>query len=291
MKFKDYSVNEFLQAFGTDDQCLDFMFQLSHGKMTVCQKCGVVEPRYYRVKGRKCYECGDCGNQVHPLARTIFHKSSTPLHNWFYVIYLFSVSKNGVSAKEVERHLKVTYKCAWRLCHEVRKLMGVRGDMLSGTIQADETYVGGTRKRWQQQSQWENKTAIVGIVEAKKDVGRVKAFTTKHADASNTIPFIKAHVQPGSTIHTDESRIYSRVKRDFDHAFVNHSKAEYVKEGVHTNVIEGFWGQLKRSIDGTHHSVSPKYLGAYLCEFTYRYNHRDQPIFPVLVHSAALRVR
>jgi len=207
---------------------------------------------------------------------------------------LFSVSKNGVSAKEVERHLQVTYKCAWRLCREVRTLMNEQRSMLNGTtnpVQADETYIGGTRKRWQQQSQWANKTAVIGIVEAKKGSGKVKAFTTKHADASVTIPFLKAHIKPGSTIHTDESRIYSRVKRDFDHEFVNHSKYEYVKAGVHTNTIEGFWGQLKRSIDGTYHCVSPKYLGNYLHEFTYRYNHRDHPVFPVLLHSAALRVK
>jgi transposase-like protein len=160
---------------------------------------------------------------------------------------------------------------------------------LDGTIQADETYYGGVRKKWQQQSQWTNKTAIVGIVEKKKGNGKVKAFTTKHADASVTLPFLKAHIKAGSTIHTDESRIYSRVKRDFDHEFVNHSKYEYVRAGVSTNVIEGFWGQLKRSIDGTYHSVSPKYLGNYLNEFTFRYNYRDQAAFPILASRAILR--
>jgi transposase len=286
---KDYSINEFLEHFGTDDQCLDFMFEREYGGLRVCPKCGVVDPSYYRVKGRKCYECKDCGNQLHPLAHTIFHKSSTSLRDWFYVVYLFSVSKNGVSAMEVQRHLGVTYKCAWRLCKQVRRLMQENRAPLEGIVQADETYVGGTRKKWQQQSQWTNKTAVIGIVEKKKGSGKVKAFTAKGANATNTIPFLQANVKPGSTIHTDESKIYHRVKRDFDHQFVNHSKYEYVRAGVSTNVIEGFWGQLKRSIDGTYHCVSPKYLPLYLSEFTYRYNHRDHAAFPVLISAAIMR--
>jgi transposase len=92
-------------------------------------------------------------------------------------------------------------------------------------------------------------------------------------------------------VHSDESRIYTRVKRQFDHEFVNHSKLEYVRADVHTNTIEGFWGQLKRSIDGTYHCVSPKYLQNYVNEFVYCYNHRQNPVFPVLIAAAAKRVQ
>jgi transposase-like protein len=162
-------------------------------------------------------------------------------------------------------------------------------ELLEGPSQADETHFGGTRRKYQQKSQWA-KIAVVGIVEQKKN-GKIKAFVTKSPNASNPIPFLKASVKKGSTIYTDESKIYSRVKRDFNHEFVNHSKSEYVRAGISTNVIEGFWGQLKRSIDGAHHSVSRKYLSLYLSEFTYKYNHRDHAIFPVLASSAVLRVR
>jgi hypothetical protein len=125
----------------------------------------------------------------------------------------------------------------------------------------------------------------------KKDSGQVKAFATKQADATVTLPFISANVEAGSILHTDDSRIYSRVKRDFTHEFVNHSKLEYVKSGVHTNTIEGFWSQLKRSLDGTYHCVSPKYLQYCVNEFVYRYNHRDVAAFPSLLVVAAKRVR
>jgi hypothetical protein len=103
-------------------------------------------------------------------------------------------------------------------------------------------------------------TAVVGIVEKKKSIGKLKAFTTKHADATVALSFLSTNIIPGSILHTDDSRIYARVKRDFDHELVDHSKQEYVRAGVHTNTIEGFWGQLQRSIDGTYHCVSPKYL-------------------------------
>ena len=125
----------------------------------------------------------------------------------------------------------------------------------------------------------------------REPLGQVKAFATKQADATVTLPFLRASILPGSTLQTDESRIYPRVKRDFTHEFVNHSKLEYVRSGVHTNTIEGFWGQLKRSLDGTYHCVSPKYLQFYVNEFVYRYNHRQVAAFPALLEAAVRRVQ
>jgi transposase len=204
---------------------------------------------------------------------------------WFYAIYLFSVGKNGVSAKELERHLGVTYKTAWRMAKQIRLMMQQDGTPpLSGVIEADETYIGGKARRDQT---FTNKSAVVGIVEKQKGVGKVKAFATKSANATNTLPFLRNNIVPGSLLQTDESRIYSRVKRSFTHQFVNHSKLEYARGSVHTNTIEGFWGQLKRSIDGTYHCVSPKYLQLYVNEFVYRYNHRGGAAFPVLIRAAA----
>ncbi|MDQ5972675.1 MAG: Tnp protein [Patescibacteria group bacterium] len=284
MKVERYTIDTFHLEFPDDDTCLDYMFNLAYGNLPACPQCGVVEPRYYRVRNRKCYACNDCGYQISPLANTIFHKSETPLTKWFYAIYLFSVGKNGVSAKEIERHLGVTYKTAWRMAKQIRLMMQQGGSPLSGVVEADETYVGGKTRR---DKMYDNKTAVVGIVEKQKGTGQVKAFATKQADATVTLPFLRANITPGSTLHTDDSRIYSRVKRDFSHEFVNHSKLEYVKSGVHTNTIEGFWGQLKRSLDGTYHCVSPKYLQLYVNEFVYRYNHRHVAAFPALIQVAA----
>lgn len=288
MKIERYTIDTFHLDFPDDDTCLDYMFNLAYGNLPACPQCGVVEPRYYRVRGRKCYACNDCGYQISPLANTIFHKSETPLTKWFYAIYLFSVGKNGVSAKEIERHLGVTYKTAWRMAKQIRLMMQQGGIApLSGIVEADETYIGGKTSRERNPHIYDKKTAVIGIVEKQKGIGKVKAIATKSANATNTLPFLRDNIVPGSILQTDESRIYSRVKRSFTHEFVNHSKLEYVRSGVHTNTIEGFWGQLKRSLDGTYHCVSPKYLQLYVNEFVYRYNHRNVAAFPALIRAAA----
>ncbi|HEU5187058.1 MAG TPA: IS1595 family transposase, partial [Candidatus Saccharimonadales bacterium] len=194
----------------------------------------------------------------------------------------FSVSKNGVSAKELERTLGVTYKTAWRMAKQIRKLMAQETGQLNGIVEADETYIGGRRKK-HLGSQYDNKTVVMGIVERNKDVGQVKAIVTKHADATVALPFVRATIAQGGEIHTDESKIYNRVKREYAHKHINHSLGQYSKQGVTTNTIEGFWSQMKRSIDGTYHVVSPKYLQSYVDEFAFRYNLRTVPIYPVLL--------
>lgn len=283
-----FTVKHFNERFLDDDTCLDYMFEQAYGTMPACPKCGVAEPSYYRVKSRKCYECKDCGNQIHPLANTIFHKSSTSLKDWFYVIYLFSVSKNGVAAKEIERHLGVTYKTAWRMAKQVRALMLQTSNPLSGVVETDETYIGGRRKGDGRGPR--SKEVVFGLIE--RD-GRVKAEHVKSAGARVLLPRIHNGVQYGTTIYSDQAKVYSKLHRvGYYHESINHSVGEYGRGAVHTNTIEGFWSQLKRSVDGTYHCVSRKYLQLYLNEFVYRYNHRQLPsIFPVLIASAARRVQ
>ena len=279
-----YTIKDLQKQFPNDDACLDAIFEMRYGDVTACPKCGAVDTKFYRVKGRKCYACMHCGYQLHPLAQTIFHKSETPLTTWFYVIFQVSVAKNGMSAKEVARSTGVTYKTAHRMLRKVRSLMLQGTGFLSGIVEVDETYYGGTRKKKYQKSQWVNKTAVIGIVE--KD-GMARTLVTKHADATIAIPFLRASIQPGSTVHTDESKIYSRVRRDFDHATVNHSQQEYAKDGVTTNTIEGLWGNWKNAMRGTYHAVSPKYLQAYVNEFVFRYNYRGVVVYPVLLELAS----
>ena len=121
-KAERYRYSDFLKDHSTDDACLEYMWQLRYGDMKVCPKCGKVA-RYYRIRKRKVYCCASCSHMIAPLAGTIFHKSSTPLTMWFYAIYLFSIAKNGMSAKELERVLGVTYKTALRMLHRIRDLV------------------------------------------------------------------------------------------------------------------------------------------------------------------------
>ncbi len=285
MSSSRYTVDTLHETFPDDDVCLDYIFQQKYGGLDACPKCGVAEPKYYRVRSRKCYECKDCGYQISPLAGTIFHKSDTGLKKWFFAMYMFSVSRNGVSAKELERTLGVTYKTAWRMCKQIRLLMQQDGSKLSGIVEADETYIGGVEKDGRSVR---NKTPVLGVVEKG---GQAKAFVSDYATRSRAMSFVRANVEVGAELHTDESRIYYWTKHEYEHKSVNHSRKEYARDKVHTNTIEGFWGQLKRSIDGTYHCVSPKYLQYYVNEFVFRYNFRTVPIFPYLLAMASQRVQ
>lgn len=276
----NYTIQQFNTDFPNDIVCLDIIFKARYGDITICPSCGVADTKFYRVKSRKCYECKDCGYQINPLSGTIFHKSSTPLVKWFFAIFLFANSKNGVSAKELERHLGVTYKCAWRMANRIRKLMSQDGGMLSGIVEADETYVGGRHKN---ASRFSTKSPVLGLVQRQGDV---KARVAD-AHATNALNFIASSLDETAELHTDESRIYHRVSRFRTHEIINHSKQEYSRGHVTTNTIEGFWSQLKRSLDGTHHSVSPKYLQLYVDERVFHYNHRNVPVYPLLLARAA----
>jgi len=280
-----YTFTRFNKKFPSDNACLQYMFAQRYGRMKVCRKCGAAKPRYYRVRSKKVFECSDCGYQISPLANTIFHKSGTSLRSWFYVIFMFSVSKNGVSAKEVERTLGVTYKTAWRMAKLVRSLMQYGGDMLSGVVEADETFIGGYKRGGKSV---QNKVAVFGAVERNGNVYTAKVRTT---GARVLLPELTKVVAPGTTIHTDKAGAYRTLnQRGYNHTVVNHSALEFARGSTHTNTIEGFWSQLKRSMDGTYHAVSPKYLQSYLNEFAYRYNLRGEAVFPCLIERAAQRV-
>jgi transposase len=287
MKSERYTFKEFNRQFPDDAACLDYIFDARHPDGGLCQSCGRTNT-FHRVATRRCYSCANCGHQIHPCEGTIFHKSSTSLKSWFFAMFLMTSSKNGVSAKELERQLGVTYKTAWRMAHQIRKLMNQGGDMLSGVVEADETYIGGRRSF---AHRLENKTIVAGMVERGGDV---KAKVVSNVAASSLMPNIVNNVESGSKLFTDEWKGYNYAKKyGYIHATVEHGRDEYVRAEVHTNSIEGFWSQLKRSVNGTFHQVSRSHLQAYVNEFCFRYNHRasvtEAPIFPRLVERVAER--
>jgi transposase-like protein/predicted RNA-binding Zn-ribbon protein involved in translation (DUF1610 family) len=265
-----FTIKDFNRMYPDDNACLDEIFTNRYGHLKVCPECKK-ETKFYKIKSRKCYACQYCGYQISPLADTIFHKSSTSLRDWFYSLYLFSVSKNGVSAKELERQLGVTYKCAWRIAKQIRQLLKQNKELLSNIIEIDETYIGGKHKGKRGRGS-ENKTAIMGLAQRR---GNLKAKVVLNTNSHTVKSIIRDNVKLGVNIITDEYRSYNIVRKmGFSHQTVNHVKEQWANGIIHVNTIEGFWSQLKRSINGTYHCVSPKYLQSYVDEFVYRYNHR-----------------
>lgn len=165
---KNMTIKQFNAQFPDDDACLDHLMNVRYGSKFFCSSCGA-EAKHHRVKARRCYECEFCGHQVYPTAGTPFAKTRTSLRDWFYVMFLFCATRNGVSAKEIQRQIGVTYKTAWRMGHEIRKYMGwVDGDDQlggSGPVEADEAFIGGKDKAGK-----DDKHIVLGMVERGGDV-------------------------------------------------------------------------------------------------------------------------
>ena len=280
------NVREFFHKYPDDDTCLEHIFNVRFGDSYDCPKCEK-STKWHKLEGHRAYSCQYCGHHLHPTVGTPFEKSRTPLQLWFFAIYLFTTTRNGVSAKELQRQLGVTYKCAWRMGHEIRKHMAdVDGDSsLSGHIEIDETYIGGKDNQTGRPGKDSNKMAVIGMVQ--RD-GRVETHAVPNVQNKTILPLIEETVEKGSTVSTDEFQAYKHLRdMGYSHGAVKHKIEQWVKGEHHTNTLEGYWAHLKKAIDSTHIAVSRKHLQKYLGEFEYRYNTRENPekMFPELISS------
>lgn len=259
-----YSIEDLRKEFPTDDACLAYIFKKKYHHLE----------GYYRVRTRKAY-CNAVGHCIYPLKGTIFENSKTALTTWFYALFLFSTSKHGVSAAELARQTGVTYKCAFRMGHQIRSLMKQGTDKLFGIVEADETYVGGRVRT----STWGKKhIPVVGMATR---TGTVRAKVVPDHTEYSIIPFVEASVRKGATLYTDGAPVYNTTNK-YKRGVVWHSHREYVRGNVHTNTIENFWGGLKRKIKSTHRVVSKEYLQFYVDESAFVWNHRQQ-VFQALL--------
>ena len=284
-----YGIKSLEHQFPTEDVCLEFLFDAQHSRE--CE-CGGT---YRRVKGRKQFQCSKCRFQIAPTAGTIFHKSDTPLTLWFKAILTFSNAKSGISAKEMERQIEVTYKTAWRILMLIRKALKAKGDKLSGTVEVDAAYFGGVYKSGaynkDQKKAIAAKSVVIGAVERG---GRARAKVVPDASAFAHRIFLKGNVEPmGTKLMTDKSQVFTNAAKPYYRQSVDHHKGEYVRGEVYTNTIEAFWSHVKRSIKGTHKMVSKQHLQEYLDGFAFHWSNRysDKERFGVLLGTLLQPVR
>jgi hypothetical protein len=312
------------KAFGTTESCLAYLEAARWPEGVRCVVCGSKELSKFvtnettreitdehgaviktaRVPARHLYQCNEetCRFQFSATAGTIFDKSHLPLPVWFQAVALIVNAKKSVSAKQMQRDLGVNYRTAWHLNHRIREAMQSEHGLFSGTVEADETFVGGKYDRRRKRERCEKQPVFGAVQRGTEDlVSQVRAFpiptpsTTVLTGAVRGTVSIKADL-----LVTDQWRGYKQVGKEYHHETVNHIALEYVRKGdprrIHTNSIENFWSLFKRGVIGSFHQVSVKHLHRYLNEFSFRFNGRESEdlfglIITNLVIGTALRYK
>jgi transposase len=274
---KPLTVKQFFERYPDDDTCLEHLMDLRYGRERECPKCEK-PTEFYRLSKRPAYSCKLCGHHIYPCAGTPFENTRTPLQSWFYAIYLFTTTRHGVPAKELQRQLAVTYKTAWRMAFKIREYMAkIDGDSgLSGHVEVDETYVGGKEigSKLSGRALQSQKTIVFGMVERG---GEIITRVVPNTKRDTLVPFIEQYVEKGSVMSSDDWKAYRCLRRmGYKHSHINHFR-EWARGETHTNTLEGFWSHFKNAVRGTHKSVSRKHMQKYLCEFEFRFNLRSNP--------------
>lgn len=294
MAKQEFSIRKLMDEVPSEFDAYLFLERLRWERGVVCPQCGSVGKHYYldpangrsratrtgKPSQRRVWKCRDCRKQFSVLTGTIFHGTKIPVRTWLLVVFEMCASKNGVAAREIERKYELTPKSAWFMLHRIREAMKREplAGLLGGAVQVDETWIGGSPKNRHRNDPREqprpyattDKQPVVSLVhyETREVHSRVVADVT----GASLLPAIEEVMDPKRTwLYTDEHSGYRAIAKDMaGHEAVNHSAGEYVRGNVSTNLVEGFFSQLKRSIDGTHHHVSTEHLPRYLAEFDFR---------------------
>jgi transposase-like protein len=285
----DLTLMQIAQRFSTEEAAREYFEKLRWPDGPTCPHCGNADQeRVYKVTPNPqkkirsgLYKCAECLQSFTVTVGTVCEDSHIPLNKWLIGFYMMCASKTQVSALQLQRQLEIgSYRSAWFMCHRIRfALQDIFPiDPLDGSVEVDETYVGG-KKRGMGRRYTGNKTAVVSLVERG---GRVRSRVAHKITGDVLGRLLKQHVAKTAHLNTDESPLYTKLGKKFaSHDTVNHSEEEYARRDVSgrlasTNTAEGFFGNSKRSLDGTHHQVSAKHLPLYLAELDYKYNTREQ---------------
>lgn len=284
MKFK--SLPQLLDHFKKEETCIAYYEQMRWAGKPVCPHCNSEKP-YKTNRGYKCSN-SECYKKFTVKVGTIFEGSKIPFRTWFAAIYLVTAHKKGISSVQLSIDLNVTQKTAWFMLHRIREMLKEKAPRVLGknkTVEIDEAYIGGaeanrrkTKKRSENNldkandgTKYNEKKVVIGIIE--RD-GKVVLKHVTSASNEQMLPVIYNHIPKGKTVYTDESNAYFKLRKTYNHETIIHSLGQYVNGTIHTNTIENFWSQMKRTVCGTYHVISAKHLDRYLYEFSARFNTR-----------------
>lgn len=278
MKREIKSLYDFFEAFPDEQSAIDHLRAIRWKDGAFCPYCN--SKRVMHFADKRTHKCGQCRQRFSVKVGTIFEATKLPLRKWFAAIWMLTSHKKGVASTQLARDLKITQKSAWFVLHRLRHAAQTKSfnRPLSGTVELDETYIGGkeknkhVKKRLNVGAGAGGKAAVFGLLERGGDMRAKKA---KHVDGPTLQGRVYDNVLTGSTLMTDQHGAYRRLKQQYDVYTVDHSAGEYAHGKVHINTIEGAWSLFKRQVIGIHHHISVKHLDAYLGEMCYRYNRRE----------------
>jgi transposase-like protein len=244
----------------------------------VCPHCGVID-KFYKLTGEAhrpgLLKCSECREQFSVTVGTVFESSKIKLHIWMQACHLMSASKKGISAKQLERMLGVSYKTAWFMSHRIREAMNIAPKEqlgLKSPVEVDETYWGNKGKHAPGARSFHHQMKIVSLVERN---GEKRSFHVASVNGATLRPIMKGMIAQKARLMTDQAGVYEKIGPEFkSHEVVNHTEKEYSRGDVTTNAVESSFALLKRGLIGTFHSVSEAHLQRYATEFDFRWNHR-----------------
>jgi transposase-like protein len=286
------SVLQLADKLRTEGDAYRYLEELRWGERPICPHCGSVGEHYFLTptngktrktrtgapSERRVWKRRDCRKQFSVLTGTIFHGTKIPVRTWVFVIFDMCASKNGVSAREIERKYDLTPRTAWHMLHRLREAMKREpiAGLLSGRVAADETWYGGKPHNRHgyvptKGPKGDDKAIVMSLIS--RETGEARSQVIADVKSTTLRSVLFEHTDRASThLQTDQFKGYMTVGKAFEqHSAVDHGRREYVRGDVTTNAVECFFSQLKRSLDGTHHHVSREHLERYLAEFDWRY--------------------
>ena len=276
---KGLSLKSLFKMFPNDETAERWFTEQRWPHGVCCPKCGSLKVSVVKSRKPQPYRCKDCRKHFSVKTGTLMHSSNLGLQTWAIAYYLLATGIKGTSSMKLHRDLEITQKSAWFLAHRIRETWNDHQHPFTGTVEIDETFIGGKERNKHSKKKLNagrgavGKTAVAGA--KNRETNRVSAEVVGSVDQENLQGFVYGNVAEGSTVYTDDHSGYNGLQVAFEHKTVKHSVGEYVSDQAHTNGIESFWALLKRGYYGTFHRMSPKHLQKYVDEFAGRHNLRS----------------